>query len=56
MCPDAAGVACDKGRVCSNYRADTAGLERIEDPSDSGALVGAAEPDGSVPIRKPRAV
>lgn len=56
MCPNAAGVACDIGRVCSNYRADTAGLEWIEGPSDSGAVDGAVEPDGSIPIWKTRVV
>lgn len=56
MCPGAAGVACDIGRVCSNYRANTVGLEWTEGPSDSGAVVGATEPDGSIPIRKTRVV
>lgn len=49
-------MACDIGCVCSNYRANTVGLEWTEGPSDSGAVIGAAEPDGSIPIRKTRVV
>ncbi len=56
MCPGAAAVACDIGRVCSNYRVNTVGLEWTEGPSGSGAVVGAAEPGGSIPIRKTRVV